>query len=55
MSRGQKTNKQSRSNIVTNSIKTLKWFTSKKKKKSEKASGDYNYAGMPIRIERNKG
>ena len=25
------------------------------KKKSEKASGDYNYAGMPIRIEGNKG
>ena len=31
MSRGQKTNKQSRSDIVTNSIKTLKWSTSKKK------------------------
>ena len=35
MPRGQNTKTQSRSNIVTNSIKTLKWSTSKKSLKKQ--------------------
>ena len=35
MPQGQKTKTQNRSNIVTNSIKTLKWFTSKKSSKEK--------------------